>query len=153
MRTIRKCFTKYFTNTFYHSQNYGSFTVGKNFLLYCCSAKMLCYHIQKNLTKLSASFQEIISASVVILTKISSCLTWGNSYKVILTWRDVKIFFQDNDIFRFGINVESSRQGGFIMLRNSCIPNTYRCMLQNEKEKHYFSQGCNLYFWVIQKLR
>ena len=60
-------------------------------------------------------------------------ISFGNSYKVILTWRDVKIFFQDNDIFRFGINVESSRQCGFIMLRNSCIPHTNRCMLQNQK--------------------
>ena len=71
---------------------------------------------------------------------------FGNSYKVILTWRDVKIFFQDNDIFRFGINVESSRQSGFIMLRNSCIPHTNRCMLQNQKWMRWETnlEGCNL---------
>merc|ERR1712223_1814658 len=50
-------------------------------------------------------------------------------------WRDVKIFFQDNDIFRFGINVESSRQSGFIMLRNSCIPHTNRRMLNTSETK------------------
>merc|ERR1712223_422579 len=58
-------------------------------------------------------------------------------------WRDVKIFSPDNDIFRFGINVESSRQGGFIMLRNSCIPNTYGCML-NTSEAKKFGHGQGL---------
>ena len=126
------CFPNFFSGFLPFIKKFLGGKMGDIFGKFFCSGRPInCTTIVVSLLFFPTPFlskSKIFHHRRVCLPSYFACSITFNYH--FLTWGNVKIFFQNNDILGLGIDVESRRQSGFVMLRNSCIPHADRCVLK-----------------------